>query len=155
VAFLGDGVNDAVALHAADVGISVASATDVAKDTAGVLLLEKELDVLADGVTGGRPIFANTINYVLMGTSSNGIRQYPQLTRPGIADIPANPTQATATLRVRRTADRANGAGSVLTPHPAARRLPAETAPRSTITQIYEGTDQIQRMVMARQLLKG
>jgi hypothetical protein len=45
-------------------------------------------------------------------------------------------------------------AGSVLTPHPAARRLPAETAPKSTITQIYEGTNQIQRVVMARQLLK-
>ena len=71
VGFLGDGVNDALALHAADVGISVDSATDVAKDAADVVLLEKDLGVLATGVTVGRKIFANTIKYVLMGTSSN------------------------------------------------------------------------------------
>ncbi|WP_404869937.1 magnesium-translocating P-type ATPase [Kitasatospora griseola] len=71
VGFLGDGVNDALALHAADIGVSVDSATDVAKDAADAVLLEKDLGVLAEGVAEGRRIFANTIKYVLMGTSSN------------------------------------------------------------------------------------
>ena len=71
IGFLGDGVNDALALHSADVGISVDTATDVAKDAADVILLDKDLGVLATGVAEGRRIFANTIKYVLMGTSSN------------------------------------------------------------------------------------
>ncbi len=71
VGFLGDGVNDAIALHDADVGISVESAADVAKDASDIVLLTKDLDILADGIVEGRRIFANTIKYVLMGTSSN------------------------------------------------------------------------------------
>jgi Mg2+-importing ATPase len=71
VGFLGDGVNDAVALHDADVGISVESAADVAKDAADIVLVTKDLGILAEGVVEGRRIFANTIKYVLMGTSSN------------------------------------------------------------------------------------
>src|SRR5579862_2699848 len=71
VGFLGDGVNDAIALHDADVGISVDTAADVAKDAADVVLLNKDLGNIADGVVEGRRIFANTIKYVLMGTSSN------------------------------------------------------------------------------------
>ncbi|MBK5238611.1 MAG: magnesium-translocating P-type ATPase [Actinomycetales bacterium] len=71
VGFLGDGVNDALALHEADVGISVHTAVDVAKDAADVVLLDKDLDVLATGVNEGRRIFANTMKYVLMGTSGD------------------------------------------------------------------------------------
>jgi P-type Mg2+ transporter len=71
VGYLGDGVNDAVALRDADVGISVDSGSEVAKDAADIVLLDKDLGVLAGGVLEGRRIFTNTMKYVLMGTSSN------------------------------------------------------------------------------------
>ena len=71
IGFLGDGVNDAIALHDADVGVSVDSATDVAKDAADVVLLEKDLGVLANGIRLGRRVFNNTMKYIFMATSAD------------------------------------------------------------------------------------
>jgi Mg2+-importing ATPase len=71
VGYMGDGINDASAIHAADVGISVDSAVDVAKDAADIVLLEKDLGVLEQGVREGRATFANTLKYVFMATSAN------------------------------------------------------------------------------------
>jgi Mg2+-importing ATPase len=71
VGYLGDGINDAPSLHAADVGISVNSAVEVARDAASIVLLEKNLDVLLEGVRVGRRTFANTLKYIFVTTSAN------------------------------------------------------------------------------------
>ena len=71
VGYIGDGINDAPSLHTADVGISVMTGVEVAKDAAKVILLEKDLAVLNDGVNEGRRSFASIMKYIIMGTSSN------------------------------------------------------------------------------------
>jgi len=71
VGYIGDGINDASALHAADVGISVNTAADVAKEAAEIVLLDKDLNVLIDGINEGRKTFANTMKYINITTSAN------------------------------------------------------------------------------------
>lgn len=71
VGYLGDGINDAPPLHASDVGFSVEGAADVAKEAATMILLRRDLSVIAEGVREGRRTFANIMKYVMMGTSSN------------------------------------------------------------------------------------
>jgi P-type Mg2+ transporter len=71
VGYMGDGINDAPSLHAADIGISVATGVDVAKDAASIILMERGLGVLHSGIVEGRRAFGNVMKYLLMGTSSN------------------------------------------------------------------------------------
>ena len=71
VGYMGDGINDVSAMHAADVSISVDSAVDIAKETADIILLEKDLSILIDGTVEGRIVFANTQKYIYMATSAN------------------------------------------------------------------------------------
>ena len=71
VGYMGDGINDAAAIHAADVGVSVNTAADVAKEAANIVLLEQDLGVLVEGIKAGRSTFSNTMKYVFMATSAN------------------------------------------------------------------------------------
>ena len=71
VGFLGDGINDAPSLKTADIGISVENAVDIARESADIILLKKDLSVLEEGVMEGRKTFGNTMKYIMMGTSSN------------------------------------------------------------------------------------
>jgi len=97
VGYLGDGINDAPSLHAADVGISVESAVDVAKEAADIILLEPDLKVLHEGVVEGRRTFANIMKYIMMGTSSNFGNMFSMagasLFLPFLPFLPMLPTQ--------------------------------------------------------------
>ena len=94
VGYMGDGINDASALHAADVGISVDSAVDVAKEAADIVLLERDLGVLAQGVREGRMTFANTLKYVFMATSANFGNMFSMAGASPFSAVSSPPSQA-------------------------------------------------------------
>jgi len=97
VGFLGDGVNDSLALRTADVGITVDTAVDIARESADVILLDKDLHVLRDGVDEGRKVFVNVLKYVRMGASSNFGNMFSMLgTSLFLPYLPMTPLQILA-----------------------------------------------------------
>ena len=89
VGYMGDGINDAPSMRVADVGISVDTAVDVAKESADIVLLEKNLLVLEDGIIEGRKVFNNIIKYIRMGASSNFGNMFSMVGRQLLPAVPA------------------------------------------------------------------
>lgn len=89
VGFMGDGINDAAAMKASDVGISVDSAVDIARESADIILLEKDLMVLEQGAIEGRRIYANIIKYIKMTASSNFGNMFSVLAASAVSAVPA------------------------------------------------------------------